>query len=231
MPLAVRAPRRKEWRGRQIGDGLSRALVDGFNLVVCELLHVVVPLGMAQGGQEDVVTDVLCRMPLGVGADDVVRLRLVSREQSLVVADVASQHRLVVCHENREKSERGHMLAQDDETDGQGRGQEEADGTPEPGPEGNGDEQRRLREAQRLPVEKRLDHHIGEGLDHEEETDGEQGSRPAGEYRKAHGHGGQRAHQGSDVGHEAKGKGQETPQHDVGNADRIEPERDGQSIT
>src|SRR5229473_7642099 len=140
---------------------------------------------MAQGGKEDVVTHVFWRMPLEVGADDVVRLRIVSRERSLIVADVGPQHRLVVRHEDREKSEGGHVPAQDDETDGQGRGQEEADGTPEPGPEGDGDEKRRLRQAERLPVEQRLDHHVGQGLDDEEETYGEKGPRPAGEYRKA----------------------------------------------
>src|SRR5438445_620626 len=68
-------------------------------------------------------------------------------------AHLPAEHRLVVLHEDREKPEGGHVLAQDDETDGQGRGQEKADGTPEPGPEGDGDEKRRLRQAERLPVE------------------------------------------------------------------------------
>src|SRR5882672_9148919 len=101
---------------------------------------------MDEGGQEDVVADVLWRMPLEVRADNVARLRLVSREQSLIVADVAAQHRLVVRHEDREKSQVGHVLAKDDETDGQGGGQEEADGAPEPGPEGDGHEKGRLGE-------------------------------------------------------------------------------------
>ena len=99
------------------------------------------------------------------------------------------------------------MLAKDDETDGQGRGQEEPDGAPEPGPEGDGHEKGRLGETQRLAVENGLDHHVGKRLDDEEETDREEGTRPAGKDREAHGDGRQRGHQGSDIGHEAKGEG------------------------
>ena len=120
---------------------LSRRIGHEFGVRLADPLSLRVLLGVVQRGKQDLVVHGLGIIGLDVLLDDVGRLVLIPGEESLVVARLRLQDR-VVAHEENEKAHRRQMLAEDDETDGQRRGEQEADRSPEPGPEDDRHEER-----------------------------------------------------------------------------------------
>src|SRR6266540_365460 len=94
-------------------------------------------------------------MGLQVFGYDLGRLVPVHRYEALVVPD-ARHHGRLVSHQHADDVELGYVLAEYDETDGQRRGENEADRAPEPGPERDRDEEGDVRDARALAVEPRF---------------------------------------------------------------------------
>ena len=66
-------------------------------------------------------------------------------------------------------------------TNCQGSGHDEADGTPEPSPEDDGDEQGKFGNAHALPIKQRFQNHVGDQFQDHDEADYHRGMLPIGE--------------------------------------------------
>ena len=93
----------------------------------------VVP-GIGERGEEHPVIDRFPSVGVHIGLDDFGRLVLVSSEQSLVIAGLGLDDRLVP-HEHDDETQGGQVLAENDEANRQGRRQQQPHRSPEPRPE------------------------------------------------------------------------------------------------
>ena len=175
--------------GRVVGEhveDLSGRLSHELSVILAQQTAITVLLGIVERGEEHRVIDRLPSVRVHVGLDDVGRLVLVAREQSLVVARLGLDDRPVT-HEHDEEPQGGQVLAEHDEADRQGRRHQQPHRSPEPGPEGQRDQERDLRYPGTLTVQPRLQHHAGDELQHEEQTDDQRRLQPPREHRQTDG--------------------------------------------
>jgi hypothetical protein len=209
-------------RGRVVGEDvedLSGRLSHELSVTIAQQTAITVLLGIVERGEEHRVIDRLPSVRVHVGLDDVGRLVLVAREQALVVARLGLDDR-PVAHEHDEEPQGGQVLAENDEADRQGRRHQQPHRPPEPGPEGQRDQERDLRYPGTLTVQPRLQHRAGDELQHEEQTDDQRRLEPPREHRQADGERQQQRDECPQVRDEAKGGRQGPPGDGVGNPDQ-----------
>jgi hypothetical protein len=150
--------------------------------------------------------------------DQIRRLNLVSGEQSLVVRDVRGHDR-GGRHESGDELKARNVFAEDDQADRQRRRHHEAQWSPQPGPERDGNQQAHLGHAGGSGVEERFQTETREQLKRDEHGDHESWPHPAIEHRQTHKYWRQSADQRADVGDESHHGGEDSPQHGVRYAD------------
>ena len=148
-------------------ENLSGRLSHELSVTLAQETAITILLGIVERGEEHRVIDRLPSVRLHVSLDDVDRLVLVPREQSLVIARLGLDDRPVT-HEHDDEPQGGQVLAEHDEANRQGRRHQQSHRSPEPGPEGQRDQERDLRYPGTLTVQPRLHHQDGDELQHEE---------------------------------------------------------------
>ena len=211
-------------------EHLSRRRHRELDVGVGDVLALPVLLGVVERGQQHLVVDGITGISLHVFEDDVGRLVLVPGEEPLVVARPRVQDRLVA-HQHHEEAHRRHVLAQDDEAHGQGHGEQEAQGAPQPRPEDHRDEKGDLGKAGALTEEPWLEHHVGAELEAQEQRGHHERLGPPVEGRQADGDREQGGPERADVRDEAQGAREERPQRGVGHAhdEEANAERDAEA--
>ena len=117
-----------------------------------------------------------------------------------------------VAQEDVEELKPLHMSPQHHEAERQGRGDKQAHGPPEPGPEDRGDDDGEGREPRALSVDDRLDHMPHERLADQEQRQGHESHGPAGIDRGGEQDRRDGCNEGADIGHEAHQGYEHAPQ-------------------
>ena len=99
--------------GENVED-LSGRLRHELGVALAQQTAIAVLLGIVERGKEHRVVDRLASVRIYIGLDDVDRLILVSREQSLVIARLGLDDRPVT-HEHDDETQGGQVLGENDE--------------------------------------------------------------------------------------------------------------------
>ena len=121
------------------------------------------------------------------------------------------------------------MATDDQQNDGDGGGQHQADRSPQGGPETRCGDERNWRQASGLAKEKGLQDVPDGKFGHHNNTDRHQGQRPAVTHRHGDDDGEDRCQKRADVRHEAQHDGQDAPENRARNADHEHRRADEQA--
>ena len=156
------------------------------------------------------------------------RLARVARQHALV-EDLRRRERRPVAQHDVEEPEPVDVAAEDDEADGERRGEDEADGTPQEGPDRGREHDRHGRQPAAVPVDQGLQGVGHRRLDQEEQGRGPGQHRPARVDDRRHGGRERRGDEGADVGHEPQRRAQDAPERRARHADQPQARRDHQA--
>jgi len=213
----------------EFGDEFADAEEEEVAADVVEVALVAVLLDKGERGDEDGVVELDEGFVFEIAGGDGVGLLLIAGEEALVEEGVGGEFG-VGAEESVEEGELRNVAAEDDDADGERRGEDEAGPSPEQGPEdGHGKECER-RDAGARAEEPGLDEVGGGELERKEEAEDEKWLRPGVEDGDGDDERQDEAGGGSDVGNDAKECGEDSPEGGVWNADEEQAEAEEGSV-
>ncbi len=156
--------------------------------------------------------------------EQLVRFVAIAREQPLIETLVRCEHRLIA-QQRVEEGELRDVFAHHHQTHRHRDREQQSDRPPHPRPERRGDQQRDRRNAGATADEPRLQRHVADRLEPDEQPRHQHGLRPVIEDRERQRDGQRRGHPDADVGDEPQRHRERAPQHRVRHADEVQAER------